>query len=125
LYACYEPGAFVHLLLLDGPTPLAHWVLPAVPPARQPTHLQAGLWLQVPPDAEAPTPLADTEVRHGTCYVMGHAPANLSAALQTGRLLLHLPTATGPAETYTLLQLRPDGAGWLLSRVEPPRAGSL
>lgn len=126
-YTCCKSGAFVHLLLLDGPTPLAHWVLPAVQPTTQPAHLQAGLWLQVPPSAEAPTPPAEAQVQQGTCYVVGHAPApaptGLPAALHTGRLMLHLPTSAGTAETYTLVQLRPDGSGWLLSRVAHPTRG--
>jgi hypothetical protein len=117
----------VHLLLLDGPTPLAQWVLPVAQPADQPTPLPVGLWLQVAPSAEAPTPPAHAAVQQGTCYVVGHAPAlvpaGLPTALQTGHLLLHLPTPTGTAETYRLMQLCPDGAGWLLSRVARPIRG--
>jgi hypothetical protein len=122
-YACPSSGAFAHLLLVDGPTLLAHWVLPAVQTASAPTQLQAGMWLQVPPTAEIPTPSPNAAVHQGTCCVLGHEPTPNSAALPTGKLLLHLPTAAGPTDTYTLTQLRPDGVGWLLSRVAHPTRG--
>jgi hypothetical protein len=120
-YACPASGAFAHLLLLDGPTLLGHWVLPAVPPTDHSAPLRTGMWLQVSASAEVPTPSPSAAVQQGTCCVLGHAPHE--PALPTGKLLLHLPSATGAAETYALTQLRSDGAGWLLSRVAPPTRG--
>ncbi|MGI4821884.1 MAG: hypothetical protein ACRYFV_11795 [Janthinobacterium lividum] len=119
-YACPSSGAFAHLLLLDGSTLLAHWVLPALQPAHQ---LQEGMWLQVPPSAEVPTPSLDAAVQQGPCWVLGHEPTPSTAALPTGKVLLHLPSDAGRTEIYALSQLRPDGAGWLLSRVAHPTRG--
>jgi hypothetical protein len=122
-YACPKLGAFTHLLLLDGPTLLAHWVLPAVQPAELSAPLQPGMWLQVSPSVGVPTPSPDVAVQQGTCCVLSHAPAPSPTTLPTGKLLLHLPTVAGLAETYALTQLRPDGAAWLLSRVAHPTRG--
>jgi hypothetical protein len=122
-YACPSLGPFAHLLLVDGPTLLAHWVLPAVQLSNQPTPLQEGMWLQVPPNAQVPTPAPDAAVQQGTCCVLGHDPMPSATALPAGKLLLHLPTAAGRPETYALTQLRPDSAGWLLSRVAHPTRG--
>lgn len=48
-YCCPAQGAFHHLVLLDGPVQLAHWVLPAGPLAATVADPLADLWTQVSP----------------------------------------------------------------------------
>ena len=111
-YCCPLEGAFSHLVLLDGPSLLAHLVLPADQPVAE---LLPGMWTQVPPATNLAVPAAHQAVARGTCRVVCQAPS----ALPTGQLLLDLPAAAA-AERYMLTQLRPGGPGWLLRKLTGP-----
>lgn len=112
-YYCSLEGAFSHLVLLDGSSLLARWVLPADQPAAR---LLPGMWTQVPPAIDLAVPAAHQAVAHGTCQVVRQAAGLVPSAVPAGQLLLHLPAADS-AERYVLTQLQPGGTGWLLRKL--------